>query len=157
MLEPCWHIFRSWALVKRIFRVLLRLLSLSAGFLAFWTALEAILERSRVHFGGFWRLQEPIFQGFCAHACLRCPNALNATKPQFHWVETHFARNALDAKSDNKSLAEPRAKSVVPNSGPWDAQRYYWSALGLHLGVFGALLARFWALLGPKTRVLGRS
>ena len=138
--------------------------ALLAAFVVALARSWGVSDRSGLDFGAiwgrFWRELDThgtTFRGFLVQGCCHCRHALNATKPQFYWVQTHFASNALDARNDKKSLLEPCAYSVVPESVPWDAQGYYWGALGSHLGALGALLARFWALLGPKKPVLGRS
>ena len=139
-------------------------LAFLAAFVVALGGFVGVLERSGNDLGTFWarfevvlEAQDSNFQGFFVQGCRHFQHALNATKPQLYWVQTHFASNALDARNDKKSLLEPCAYSVVPQSVPWDAQGYYWGALGSHLGALGALLARFWALLGPKKPVLGRS
>ena len=66
MLGPCWHFFRSWARLGRIFRVLLRVLAFLVAFLAFWSALGTILEPPGLHFHGSWDLHTYIFLGFFA-------------------------------------------------------------------------------------------
>ena len=131
--EPCWHYFSllgaSWAHFASL-----------AAFVAPLGRFLCVLERSGLDFGAFlvrfwWILatQDNDFRSFFAQGCCHCRHALDATKPQFHWVGTHFARNALDAKNDEKSLPEPCACSVVPKSVACDARGYYCSALGTHL------------------------
>ena len=66
MLGLCWHFFRSWARLGRIFRVLLRALALLVVFFAFWSALGTILEPPGLHFHGSWDLHTHIFLGFFA-------------------------------------------------------------------------------------------
>ena len=51
-----WLVFRSWALLGCILRVLLRLLSLLLVFFGFWSALGSILEPPGLNFHGFWDL-----------------------------------------------------------------------------------------------------
>ena len=62
MLAPCWHFLRSWALLGRILRLMLRLLSLLAGFGASWGAPGSNLE------GFGWVLELP---GACFSRFLR--------------------------------------------------------------------------------------
>ena len=79
----CWLIFRSWALLGRVFLLFWRFVA-TLGW--FW----CVLARSGLDFGGFrvapgrvLELQGLIFRRFCMHARLRGPHALNVTKPQF--------------------------------------------------------------------------
>ena len=65
-------IFRSWALLGRILRLLLRLLLRLAGFCASWSAPGSILEGPGLDFRGFWELQDHFFRSsFAGFACLR--------------------------------------------------------------------------------------
>ena len=64
-------IFRSRVLLGRIFRLMLRLLWLLAGFCASLSVPGSILAGSGRVRGGFWRPQGLIFGGFLALASLQ--------------------------------------------------------------------------------------
>ena len=140
MLEPSWRHFS-------LLGASCAHLALLAAFMAALGGFVSVLEHSEHDLGTFWarfevvlEAQDSNFQGFFVQGCCHFQHALNATKPQFYWVQTQFASNALDARNDKKSLLEPCAYSVVPESVPWDAQGCYWGALGSHLGALGSLL-----------------
>ena len=89
------------------------------------------------------------------YARLRCPSALNAAKPQFQRVGTHFASIAHCARNRKKSLDEPfetssprrsSQKRVVGLTGLVFGR--VWASPGPALGLSEALLASSWALLG---------
>ena len=161
--RPSWsHVgatFRSWALLGRVVRFLLRLLSLLAAFCASWSTPGLILEGSRRVRGGFWSVRAPSFRGFCARARLQCPHALNVTKPQFYWIGTHFASNAHHARNCEKSLQQPFERGYLR----WSCPKCVLEFAGL---VFGGVwepskpvLGASWTLLGsfcaPFKRLLG--
>ena len=65
---PTWghvgNIFRYWALLGRILRLLAVFLSDGNAFFAAWSALGSILEGFGMLRGGFWRFQGLILKGF---------------------------------------------------------------------------------------------
>ena len=65
-------IFRSWALLERFFRVLLRLLWLLAGFSASWCAPGSIFEGFGALRGWFWKPHGLVFRGFRVDAGMHC-------------------------------------------------------------------------------------
>ena len=70
MLALCWLIFRSWALLGRILRFVLRFLSLLVVFFTFWTVLGSILEGLEGVGEGFEGSKRLFFDVFlCARAC----------------------------------------------------------------------------------------
>ena len=168
MLGPCWHFFRSWARLWRIFRVLLRLLALPAVFFAVFERSNSDFEALWARFSRFWSLQNHVFPRFFVLARLRCPNAFNVTKPQFYWVGTHFASNTNDATDDEKSLQKPfewscphQRRHKIALVPPKLVFGGIWKSLGPVLGATWTLLGSFWPLLGafslPLGHILGAS
>ena len=162
LLGPCWHFFRSWARLKRIFRVLLRLLALSDVFFAFLNAPTTIFKRSGLDFRGFGASKTMFFSCFCVLARLRCPTAANVTKPQFDWVGTHFASNTNDATDGKKSLQKPfewscphQRRHKIALVPPKLVFGGIWKSLGPVLGATWTLLGSFWPLLGAFSLPLG--
>ena len=163
-------IFRSWALLGRILRLLLRLFSLLAGFCASWGAPASILEGSGTLWGGFWRPQGRICRCFLVHTRLQCVNSPTAISYWKNQYETHVGHPACDAKIKQNSILEPVKQScpqrscyklVLELAGlGFGGDR---ASLGCLLGVTwpafagsGAPFGLSWAALGQFLGALGR-
>ena len=171
MLEPCWHYFSLLGPLGSIWRILLRFLSLWAGFCGSWTAPGSILEGFRRVWEGFWKSQGLIFRVLFARASFQCEKACDVQKPQFFLgFSRFFAYRKLAARAKKRHKIAPEAfRTQLPtkivlktrfgghSAGFWKALRPSWPALGRHLAGFWALLGSSWALLSASWAPLGWS
>ena len=111
---PCWAyvggIFRSWALLGRLLRLQLRLLSLLVRFCASWGAPGSISGGFGASRAWFWRSKTNIFRSFFAHASLQCEKLLIYKNHSFSLVFAGFLNIANFSHRPNnntKSLQEP--------------------------------------------------
>ena len=152
MLAPCWHFLRSWALLGRILRLMLRLLLLLAGFCASWNAPGSILE------GFGWVLEPP---GACFSRFLRAyvlalseRSDCDKTTVLLDW-NTCRKQRAQREKSQKIALGAFRTKlsvTVVPKTRLGPHQARFWR----RLGPSRACLGRVWGALGQVLGALGR-
>ena len=126
MLAPCWHFLRSWALLGRVVRFLLRLLLLLAGFCASWNAPGSILE------GFGWVLEPP---GACFSRFLRAYVLALSERSECDKTTVLLDRNtcrkqrAQREKSQKIALGAFRTKlsvTVVPKTRLGPHQARFW-------------------------------
>ena len=145
VLGACRSFFRH---VGRFFGMLGRS---GSGFGAFRVAPEMVLGPSGAY-----------FSFFLVHARLRCPNALNVTKPQFLlgfcvvFTYRKLCAQAIKRRQIGPGACrtEPPAKIVVKTRVGMDSGGV-WHSLGRHLAGFCSLLAGFWPVLGASWASLG--
>ena len=164
MLGPCWHIFRSCALLGIVFRILLRLWRLLVVLFTFWRTSGTILEGPGTLGGRFWRLQGLIFRGFFAHMRRQCekgPRGVSYWKNQY---ETHVGHPVRNAKNKPKTIQQPLEQSCPSGAPGNDVLERAGIDLGRVLAPPGCLLGgswtvpgHSWALLGGCWAYLGRS
>ena len=157
MLGHVGTIFRSWALLGRILQLLLRLLSLLAGFGGPRDAPGSILEGPGRVRGRFGRPYGLIFRCFFAPAILQCetsPKGVSYWKNQY---ETRFftyraqrahikKRCKIVSKAFRAALPQKSMLKTCLGARP----PRFWRGLG-------HFLAGFWALLGVSWLFLGAS
>ena len=156
-------IFRSWALLDRILRVLLRLFSLLAGFCAFLgspgSILDgpgSILEGSGTLRGGFWRFKSLIFQSCCSRARLHCAEAADMQKPRKN-TGFSYVVNTSRLLRTRQTTTQNRSRSLSNRASHEDrAKNSSWGSSGSILEGSGALLGTSWASLGRLLAALGR-
>ena len=149
---PVGTIFRSWALLGRCWRLLLRLLSLLAGFSASWCAPGSIFEsfgRSEDGFGSPMALFFEVFTctGACTARHARCAqNTIKTDAKRISAIQRATQKTSkvrLETRSD-RALCKDHAKN-------WSS-----GSPGLVLEGSGSLLGSSWAPLGWLLAALGR-
>ena len=100
-------------------------LTLLAAFVVALMRSWGVWDRSGLDFGAFWtRFRgflgacDTNFRSFFVQGCCHCHDALDTTKTQFHWVETHFASNMRHTTNDKISLHASFGRSCSQESCP---------------------------------------
>ena len=175
MLEPCWHYFSLLGPLGSIWRILLRFLSLWAGFCGSWTAPGSILESFRKVWEGFWKSQGLIFRVLFARASFQCEKACDVQKPQFFLGFSRFftyrklaAQAKKTTQNRSRSLSHTAANKDCAENSFWRSQRWVLEGseavlasslapLGRPLGTLGQLWGPLECFSGTSWLVLGAS
>ena len=157
MLEPCWRYFSLLGPLGSIWRILLRFLSLWAGFCGSWTAPGSILEGFRRVWERFWKSQGLIFRVFFARGRFQCEKACDVQKPQFFlgfcMVFTH--RKLVARAPEPRKIVPGACRTALPANIVLqtrlgvDSGRV-WRSIGRRLAGFCSLLGGPWDLLGAS-------
>ena len=161
-MEPCWHIFRSWAPFLRSWPLLGHFLGV------FWPPwpFRSHFFGSGIVFGvsgdGFSAFTTTLLDGFRSPATPHGLYARNATKPQFVLGFCMvFAHRTLCAQATQRRKIVPGpcqtelpAKGALKTRLGTDSGKV-WRSLGRHLAGFCSLLGGSWPLLGASWASLG--
>ena len=146
---PCWDhvgtIFRSWALLGRILRLLLRLLLRLAGFCASWSAPGSILDRFWLDFGGFWPPKTMIFEVFSRRAAATAVMLWMQQNHSFIGSE-HTSQGMRSTQKTTKNRFQSLAHAAL-------CPKALLATLG---GTIAALWGRICELLGRSWVTFGR-
>ena len=181
MLEPCWHYFSLLGPLGSIWRILLRFLSLWAGFCGSWTAPGSILEGSGMLREAFWKLQGFIFRSFWmvlralaqawrgysdpyktlagvvrnAHRSVltiqRMTQKTNRNRPD-SFANKHFGQERVQIRIWSAPRRILEKFRHLP-SASWPALGRSWAALGLSWALLRQLLGPSWTLVGLPSLV----
>ena len=170
-------IFRSWALLGRILRLLLRLLLRLAGFCASWSAPGSILDHFWFDFAGFWPPKTMIFEVFSRraaatavmlwmqqnHSFIGSEHTSQGTRSTQKTTKNRFQSLAHAALCPKALLAtlggtiaalwgcicELLGRSWVTFGRPWRPKSWFWDALGRLSSASWTLLGVSWLHLRP--------
>ena len=157
MLGHVGTIFRSWALLGRILHLLVRLLSLLAGFGGPRDAPGSILEGPGRVRGRFWRPEGLVFRCFLAPAILQCeisPEGVSYWKNQY---ETRFFTYRMQCAHIKKrcKIVSKAFRAALPQKSMLKTclrtrPPRFWRGPGHFLPGFWALLGVSWLSLGAS-------